>query len=170
MDSFIFVSNSLGGALATLFSFRLAGSDGMEKKGIPFPLICMTYASPYVGDSNFRKAFEQLETKGRLRHIRVSNQNDAVPVLPPGGYQHTGINLHLKDQKKENEPPFAIGYSEEHGNSWFSQISPLFYPSHRLPNYWSRTKAVEDWYMNGLKEEKFEPMNIENMYQNIDTF
>ena len=47
--------HSLGGALAALFSFKLAGGD---EKDIPKPVTCVTWAAPFTGSNNFRIAYE----------------------------------------------------------------------------------------------------------------
>ena len=48
---------SLGGALATMFSFKLAGA-GLKRDWVPRPLTCITYAAPFSGSSGYRDAFE----------------------------------------------------------------------------------------------------------------
>jgi hypothetical protein len=74
----------------------------MTLDGVAKPLTCVSFASPYVGDEGWRAAFQVLEARGRLRHIRVSNEHDFVPLAPPPfvfkqwpKYCHTGVNLHL---------------------------------------------------------------------------
>ena len=47
--------HSLGGALASMLAFELAGRD---EDWIPKPVNCVTYASPFNGSSGFRDAFE----------------------------------------------------------------------------------------------------------------
>lgn len=82
--------HSLGGALATLYGYRLA-----QKKKYPVVNI-MSYASPYVGKEGFKKVFRQAELDGLVRHIRVSNTNDCIPANPCiGGFCHVGLNLAL---------------------------------------------------------------------------
>jgi len=88
----VFVTgHSLGGALATLYGLRLAQSE-------KFPVVnIVSYASPYVGTEGFRKVFRQAELDGLVRHIRVSNSNDCIPVNPCiGGFEHVGVNLELR--------------------------------------------------------------------------
>lgn len=53
--------HSLGGALATLFSFYVAASDEYD---IPKPVTCVSVASPRVGEGVFQKAFTFLEKQG----------------------------------------------------------------------------------------------------------
>jgi hypothetical protein len=66
--------HSLGGALATLFGFYAATDDRIIKNGQPVELY--TFASPLVGDQNFRQAFKALETKGKIVHARICNEGD----------------------------------------------------------------------------------------------
>lgn len=47
--------HSLGGALSSLFAFRLAS---LEDPRIPKPITCITVASPRVGNIRFRRAFQ----------------------------------------------------------------------------------------------------------------
>jgi len=138
----------------------------MEKFKIPFPLTCITYASPYVGGSSFNEAFEFLEENGRLRHIRVSNEKDLVPVAPPGRYVHTGLNVHIRPGGK-----CELGYQSS--KSWGSQLSwwlmaPL--DRHGLADYWTRGQKVEKEYLNSLKEGDFTPLTIDHLYDNLASF
>ena len=48
-------SNSLGGALASMSAFKLAG---MAEDWIPKPISCVTFASPIIGTDQFGAAFE----------------------------------------------------------------------------------------------------------------
>jgi hypothetical protein len=96
--------HSLGGALATLFSFKLAGA-GAKTDWAPRPLTCITYSAPFSGSKSYRAAFEQLELDGLVRSLRVNNGEDIVPALPPFSLgkkkktmKHTGINLRLSDE------------------------------------------------------------------------
>ena len=71
--------HSLGGALATLLAFCLA----CELDNIPNgPVTCVSFASPRVGNGNFGRAFQELEHRGRLRNIRVANEEDVVTAIP----------------------------------------------------------------------------------------
>lgn len=71
--------HSLGGALATLFAFKVATSD----LPIPKPVTCISIASPKVGDDSFRRAFQLMEDQGKLRHLRIANAKDPVTQVPP---------------------------------------------------------------------------------------
>jgi hypothetical protein len=102
--------HSLGGALATLFSFFLALEDD---DSIHKPVKCVTFASPRVGNTEFSRAFQELEANGQLFCVRVANQNDVVTVVPDGLtcctfcyqhviYRHVGIELRLYGETKRN--------------------------------------------------------------------
>lgn len=89
--------HSLGAALSTLFAFRAA-----DNALIPKPVINVSFASPFVGDQKFRDEFQKREILGLIRHIRVSNEDDIVPLvpfttlsIPPMLYKHTGLNVRL---------------------------------------------------------------------------
>jgi triacylglycerol lipase len=70
--------HSLGGAMATLASVRLA-SEGYPLRAV------YTFGSPRVGDQFFRKAY-------RLPNYRFVNDNDLIPHLPfRWCYKHVGI-------------------------------------------------------------------------------
>ena len=75
--------HSLGGAMATLASVRLA-SEGYKVRAV------YTYGSPRVGDRFFRDSY-------RLANYRFVNDNDLVPHLPfRWCYKHVG-KLRLVD-------------------------------------------------------------------------
>eukprot|EP00565_Helicotheca_tamesis_P003966 CAMPEP_0185730382 /NCGR_PEP_ID=MMETSP1171-20130828/9717_1 /TAXON_ID=374046 /ORGANISM="Helicotheca tamensis, Strain CCMP826" /LENGTH=507 /DNA_ID=CAMNT_0028399413 /DNA_START=110 /DNA_END=1633 /DNA_ORIENTATION=- len=91
--------HSLGGALGTLTAFKMAASNIEE---IPKPITCISVGSPLVGDETFREAFHELEKTGWIRKLRITNDNDPVPLGPPVSldgkvYRHVGINLRLAD-------------------------------------------------------------------------
>jgi hypothetical protein len=81
--------HSLGGAMATLASIRLA-RDGYAIRGV------CTFGSPRVGDQAFRDAYV-------LPNYRFVNDNDLVPHLPfYRCYKHVG-RLRLVDSEKNRE-------------------------------------------------------------------
>lgn len=91
--------HSLGGSLAQFSSFLIAGSS--ELKFIPSPIRAITMASPVVGDKNFFNAYRELEKKGRLRHIRISNTQDIITgdPTPHRAYVQTGVNIHVNEDE-----------------------------------------------------------------------
>merc|ERR1711935_907685 len=94
----ILTGHSLGGALAQLCSYFLAGLP--ETDFIPKPVQAVTYASPVVGNDQFFESFRDLERDDKLRHLRVSNRRDVIPGTPGMGlakpYVQTGVNIHLQ--------------------------------------------------------------------------
>jgi hypothetical protein len=69
--------HSLGGALATLFGFYASASPS-----IPAPVTVVSVASPRVGNVEFARAFVELESQGRVRHLRIANHKDPVTLGP----------------------------------------------------------------------------------------
>ena len=92
--------HSLGGALAQMLAFFLAGSS--EAVMLKKPILAVTFASPVVGTEGYLKAFQQLEKRRKLRHLRISNENDLVPGTPPfcSNFEQTGVNLHVREGKR----------------------------------------------------------------------
>eukprot|EP00978_Attheya_sp_CCMP212_P048641 scaffold553883_cov122-Attheya_sp.AAC.2 len=98
--------HSLGGALCTLLAFLLSCDKRVQSyidRSKTRRVNCISFASPSVGDKGWGEAFKIQEKTGYLRHIRVTNENDLVPLgFPPfmfltgPWYVHTGINLHLR--------------------------------------------------------------------------
>jgi hypothetical protein len=83
----IFVTgHSLGGALATLFSYELSvrlPTDNIQ---------LINFGSPRVGDAIFQKNFD---SKVNLFCLRVTNHRDPITVLPIWGYTHVGQEVLL---------------------------------------------------------------------------
>lgn len=120
--------HSLGGALSSLLSVALAGCDLSDKIPAILPVTALTYASPRVGGDAFLETHKALEKNKKLRHIRVSNDGDVVPVAPPF-YMQTGLNIHLYSRS-----PAYVGYDE--GDGWFFvQFRPWSMGRHSLTSY-----------------------------------
>jgi hypothetical protein len=115
--------HSLGAALATLFAFLIAAEPDSV---IPKPVTCISFGSPYVGDESFRLAHQTLESLGKLRHLRVSNYQDMVTLVPflsfrlkvwdsdahiGTMFKHAGMNLRLFASATTSAAvPFQITY------------------------------------------------------------
>eukprot|EP00536_Pseudo-nitzschia_multiseries_P013644 jgi/Psemu1/261579/estExt_Genewise1Plus.C_5950030 len=137
--------HSLGGALATLFAFQIAGA-GPEYNFLPRPVNLISYAAPFSGTSGYRKAYEQMELNGLIRNLRVTVDNDLVPSLAPlsigrlRSMKHTGINLRLK------ENGYSLLHSSEDGlvnkinNSLIKPFWGMLY-YHALDTYDERMNA-----------------------------
>ena len=95
--------HSLGGALATLFAFEAAADIRFKR-----PVTCVTIASPKVGDYQFRRAFQELERRKKIRCLRIGNSKDIVTLLPIRNYWHVGIALKLDPTDISFSKPTAI--------------------------------------------------------------
>ncbi len=90
--------HSLGGALAQLLGFALAGSNPIE--GLPLPINVITFGTPGVGNTGFVKTFKALEQRNAVRHIRISVDGDFFPVLPYVFTPQCGVNINLIQDRK----------------------------------------------------------------------
>lgn len=91
-DYKVFITgHSLGGALSTLFGYELS-------KIITETITVISFASPRVGNSYFRKHFDEQDN---LNHYRISNEKDVVTAVPMINYQHVGINISLNNKNFE---------------------------------------------------------------------
>jgi hypothetical protein len=111
--------HSLGGSLSTLFAFRAAKDAGIPNK----PVINVSFASPFVGDQKFQHQFQDLERNGLIRHLRISNEDDVVPLIPfatidlvPMLYKHVGMNVRLYNKKPWHPFTNKISYPKVGGN------------------------------------------------------
>mmetsp|Transcript_2442 Transcript_2442/g.3484 ORF Transcript_2442/g.3484 Transcript_2442/m.3484 type:complete len:436 (+) Transcript_2442:154-1461(+) len=153
--------HSLGGALSSLLAFKLAGSN---KSWIPKPISCISFASPFNGTAGFQKAFTQLEKMGLIRYLRITNDNDVVPTVPPFSLglrrrlmKHVGINLRLKDNSFSLHHPNTNGLGNALRNSVVKPVwSVMKY--HLLPLHDERMdkqqKVLQDMYLHDLYENE----------------
>ena len=143
-DYKVFIAgHSLGGALALLVSFY-ASADPR----IPKPITCVSVGSLLIGDDHFRQAFEKSEALGWIRHLRITNDNDPVPYLPPfSWYRPVGMHLRLNQQE---------GFSISHATS--SVLSSSSPPKENTMSSW---RLFWNAFQSRLSLEKFvEPHNI----------
>lgn len=93
----IFVTgHSLGGGLATLFSFlfaRWCKTEYISNDEIKPYIICISFASPRIGNKSFKTAFESLYN---VEHYRCYNSRDIITGVPLYRYYHTGIRIKCK--------------------------------------------------------------------------
>ena len=94
--------HSLGGALCTLFGYLLS-HELLNKVTV------VSFASPRVGNPEFRKEFDKREN---LTHYRISNDRDIITAAPMINFQHVGINISLSEDNCE----FFYNYDY---NGWF---------------------------------------------------
>ncbi|KVI01030.1 Lipase, class 3 [Cynara cardunculus var. scolymus] len=92
--------HSMGGALATLNAADIVSNGfnkplGMRSKA--FPVTAFVFASPRVGDSDFKNL---VSAHTDIRVLRVQNEHDVVPHYPLMiGYSHVGEALAIDTTK-----------------------------------------------------------------------
>ncbi|XP_002966078.2 phospholipase A1-II 6 [Selaginella moellendorffii] len=104
--------HSLGAAIATVCAYDIAN----EKKnrnplsGATIPVTAFPFASPRVGNLEFRAAVKNVEG---LRILRIGNLPDVVTLVPPilWGYVHTDdeLSLNTPDSPHLSFPTLALG-------------------------------------------------------------
>ncbi|XP_019168820.1 PREDICTED: phospholipase A1-IIalpha-like [Ipomoea nil] len=83
--------HSLGSSMATLNAVDLAANP-INNNNKDILVTAFLYASPKVGDENFKNAISNLQN---LRALRVSDVNDIVTAVPPFGWPDGGNLLPL---------------------------------------------------------------------------
>lgn len=133
--------HSLGGALAHLLAFKLAGCNNAK---LPRPITCITWAAPHQGAPAYRVATEHLERDGLLRCLRINVGEDIVPavagvsIFRPRRTKHVGINLRLHSEG------FRLEHSSKSNFMTFLR-NTIFKP------IW----FVMDWHGLKLHDERF---------------
>nr|GMD83269.1 phospholipase A1-II 1-like [Ipomoea batatas] len=106
------IGHSLGSSMATLNAVDLAANPININKDIL--VTAFLYASPKVGDENFKNAFSN---QPNLRALRISDVNDKIPTLPLIGwkegehidsskpYEDVGVGLVIESKKSEYLKP-----------------------------------------------------------------
>mmetsp|Transcript_24548 Transcript_24548/g.38016 ORF Transcript_24548/g.38016 Transcript_24548/m.38016 type:complete len:504 (-) Transcript_24548:290-1801(-) len=94
--------HSMGGSLAALFAFYASSDSRFAQQGNP--VHAYSFCPSIPGRISFARAFQHQERAGLLRHIRVVNKGDVVPLAHPQSHRtfaHTGISFCLHASKKE---------------------------------------------------------------------
>lgn len=141
--------------MSQLLAYRLAAGDRL--KGVlpdGAPITAISFASPQVGNDGYNEAFSYLERKGDLRHIRISNAGDMVPVAPFGvGYTQTGRHVFLK----ENKVAMEVGHRNLK-NTWMQiRSKSALEKNHGLEEYHARMSVGENKLV-------FDSNTVEDLY------
>ena len=116
--SIVVTGHSLGGSLSTLFAYRCACLDEFGSTMITN----VSFASPLVGNAEFRAKFVELERKRKIRHLRISNYQDVITLTFPASlptwrgietYKHVGMNIRLYDGDDLFAPSYRRFYPKD---------------------------------------------------------
>nr|GME11072.1 phospholipase A1-II 4-like [Ipomoea batatas] len=99
--------HSLGSSMATLNAIDLAANPINNNKDIL--VTAFLYASPKVGDENFKNAFSNQQN---LRALRISDVNDPVPTQPSIPYVDVGVGLVIESKKSHYLKLEVLGYHD----------------------------------------------------------
>ena len=149
--------HSLGGALALLLAFFTASDER-----IPKPVTCVSLGSLMVGDATFQKAFERFEALGWIRHLRITNEFDPIPCLPPFDWMYKPVGMHLELLAKEGHVLEHHSYSTRSRLNSFSGL----YRSYQASGAWEG--GIQKWieshlipeYLRRLEREKGKLLNM----------
>ena len=124
----IYISgHSMGGALATIFGYKLS-------RQISDNVTIITFASPRIGNYTW---YEKFNVIPNLRLYRVTNNRDIVTTIPYFKYYHVGNSMLLK----KNDMIFKIYYQAN--DFFYNNICSSFsIYDHDIENYYRKIKYI----------------------------
>ena len=121
----IFVTgHSIGGALSTLYGYELS-------REIPNKITVVSFASPRVGNTPFKTAFD---SQSNLTHCRITNKRDIVTAAPNINFTHVGINITLTDNN------YYIFSNYDYPWYYFTFLTCWSISDHSIDLYYNRLK------------------------------
>ena len=162
-DFKVFVTgHSLGGALALLLSF-FAAADAR----IPKPVTCVSLGSLLVGDAAFQQAFARLEQVGWIRHLRITNEHDPVPCLPPfTWYKPVGMHLRLLDQPSSSTTTTTTSQNDMPQGHYLQHASHVDHV--RMPPINSFTSLWQSYQATGSLENFQAPHQVSEYLRRLE--
>uniref|UniRef100_A0A7S2EAD6 Fungal lipase-type domain-containing protein n=1 Tax=Ditylum brightwellii TaxID=49249 RepID=A0A7S2EAD6_9STRA len=171
-----FTGHSLGGALSTMMAFRAAVDDELSQKTV----YNVSFASPFFGDQGVRDEFYRLEGQKKIRHLRISNDDDVVPLIPfmtlfspPGmAYKHVGLNVRLYPRSSLSPIFKSFRFFYPKPGDWVNSISNAIHnnlllgitfkalPNHLCPEYRARLDDAEVGLSKKFLEVLYEDEDI----------
>mmetsp|Transcript_4241 Transcript_4241/g.6093 ORF Transcript_4241/g.6093 Transcript_4241/m.6093 type:complete len:420 (+) Transcript_4241:3-1262(+) len=149
--------HSLGGALSTLGGYYLATDPE-----IPKPVSVINFASPRVGNADFREAITTLEKNNDIRFCRFVNENDSITIIPTLNYTHVGLQVKLNESPKVDP---LVRYPKTSDvwtilwNAWDNSIPSAFNLGYDHSDYRERIET---------HKEKIAKLSVNELYKDSD--
>ncbi|KAE8673608.1 hypothetical protein F3Y22_tig00111779pilonHSYRG00200 [Hibiscus syriacus] len=150
--------SSLGAALAMLTAMDIV-ANGYNKptQGNPVMVTAFTFGGPRVGNAGLADVFDTLGD--HLHLLRIKNEKDFIPTLPPGifSYAEFGIKLIVNSYKSEYlkwKGPF--GYYAVLLDEHEHELNDIGSLDEVEPEYEPKRKRVRS-ELSSLYEDEYEP-------------
>jgi hypothetical protein len=173
VDRIVVCGHSLGGAMATLFSFIIAN---MGINSTAQPIECFTYGAPTMFSDDARNEFNKLLVSEKLLFNRVWATKDPITVVPPGlshggfkplklgnsgGVTVTGRSVDINDMRyvftdigvKPNINSEPLSYPEPNVSPFFKNRNVPPPEAYIPPNQLAAMKAANAEVSAGVAEE-----------------
>lgn len=150
----------------------------MQLDAVPKPVKCVSIASPYVGDENYRKAFKLAEEMNFIQHLRVSNHKDIVTIgpfvslrlrfwknKPSVGhlFKHVGYNLKLFKEGKKKQ--YELSYPEDSVGDELSRAWNQCIVNNLCLSYLENHGCAEYVERMEMSEEELSKLSLNEIYE-----